>query len=355
MLKWQKLATLLVLAVMVLLPFALVPFASPRDGAMAAAEPRLPSGVRWAATAPGKIEPRTGEYRVSAAIPGRIAEVLVLAGDQVSRGDLLMRLDDQELVARIAAANADAALKKFSRDDQGPTGRLKRRYDADDAVFAAEQRQITARLALDRATAARPRGSNNDIGDVRTQLQSAESELIRVRAVAADIRASQGTPDPNVNETALNMARSQLAALQATLDQTRIRAPIDGTVMSISAKVGEIANPAAPEPLVIMGDLTQLRVRAELDGRDLAKVRTGQRAVVRVDAFNDVEFSGQVTSIAPGLMPGKLSPRGPRRPGEVEVLEVMITLDGEPPLLPGLRVDVYFAEEQTPSADAHKL
>ena len=98
---------------------------------------------------------------------------------------------------------------------------------------------------------------------------------------------------------------------------------------------------------MIVGDLAQLRVRAEVDGRDLVKVRNGQRAMVRVDAYNNMEFSGKVTSIAPGLMPGKLSPRGPRRPGDMDVLEVIVTLDGEPPLLPGLRVDVFFAADQT--------
>jgi HlyD family secretion protein len=352
MVKWQKLATILVLAALVALPFALTPVVSPRDRPVAADEPKLLSGQRWTAAAPGKI----GEYRVSATIPGRIAEVLVQAGDTISRGDLLVRQDDQELLARIAAAAAEITLKKFTRDDQGPGPRAKRRYDADDAVFAADQRQLAARAKLDRVIALRRQrgGSNDDVAEARAQLQTAEAEVVRTRTAAADVRSSQGAPDPNVNETALSMARSQLAALQAMLDQTRIRAPIDGAVMSTSAKVGEIGAPSAPEPLMIVGDLSTLRVRAELDGRDLAKVRNGQRALVRVDAFANVEFPGRVTSIAPGLMPGKLSPRGPRRSGEVDVLEVMITLDGEPPLLPGLKVDVYFAEEQ-PEPSGHKL
>ncbi|MGZ5835014.1 MAG: HlyD family secretion protein, partial [Xanthobacteraceae bacterium] len=179
-----------------------------------------------------------------------------------------------------------------------------------------------------------------------TQLQAADADVMRARAAAAEVRNAQGTPDPNPNETALIAARSQWATLQATLDQTRIRSPIDGTVIANSAKLGEIAAPAAPEPLMIVGDLTQLHVRAEIDGRDIVKVRNGQRAIVRVDSYNITEYSGRVTSIAPGLMPGKLSPRGPRRPGDTDVLEVIVSLDGEPPLLPGMRVDVFFAADQ---------
>ena len=256
----------------------------------------------------------------------------------------------------LPAAVAEVTLKKFTRDEETPPARAKRRYDADDAVYAAEQRVYAARMTLDRLTASqRQRGGNgDDVAQARSQLTDAEQDTAHAHAAAADVRASQGAPDPNPGETALIMARSQLAALRAILDQTRIRAPVDGTVMSISAKVGEIASPSSPEPLATIGDLTQLRVRAELDGRDLAKVRNGQRAVVRVDAFSNVEFPGRVSSIAPGLAPAKLSPRGPRRPGEADVLEIFVTLDGEPPLLPGLKVDVYFVADQ-PDAGGHKL
>jgi HlyD family secretion protein len=346
MAKWEKLGTVMILVFLVALPFALVPVLSPRDRAVALDEPKLSSGERWTAVAPGKIEPRTGEYRLSAVALGRIAEVAVQAGDTVSRGDLLLRLDDQELLARTAAASADVTLKKFARDEQAASTRVKQRYDADDAAFSAEQRQISARSALDRAVAARRHGgSEAEVTAVRTQLQNAEADVGRARAAAAEIRSKQGAPDPNVHETELSMARSQLAAWQTMLEQTRVRAPIDGAVLSTSGKAGEIAAPSSPEPLMVLGDVSKLRIRAEVDGRDLSKVHTGQRAVVRVDAFADGRFSGHVTSIAPGLSPGKLSPRGPRRTGELEVLEVMIALDGQPPLLPGLKVDVYFVDE----------
>ncbi len=95
-------------------------------------------------------------------------------------------------------------------------------------------------------------------------------------------------------------------------------------------------------------------MRAEIDGRDLAKVRNGQRAIARADAFGTMEFAGRVTSIAPSLMPGKLSPRGPRRPADADILEVIVTLDGAPPLPPGLKVDVYFVDDQ-PAPSGQRL
>jgi HlyD family secretion protein len=63
--------------------------------------------------------------------------------------------------------------------------------------------------------------------------------------------------------------------------------------------------------------------------------------VVRSDAFPGKDFEGVVSSIAKALGPSKLGQRGPRRPTDIDVLEVIIDLSGQPPLLPGMRVDVF--------------
>ena len=135
--KDRKGLVLALLGLMVVTPFALLPLVTSRDIA-AVAQPQKNSGQKWSASAPGKVEPRDGEYRVGASTLGRIVKVRVKAGDVVQGGEVIVRLDDAELTARLTAAQADAALKKFQRDDQEPAVRLKRRYEADDAVVAAE-------------------------------------------------------------------------------------------------------------------------------------------------------------------------------------------------------------------------
>ena len=235
MVRWQKLATLLVLAALVVVPFALVPFASPATAPSAAA--RTAAVIRRALDRDRARQDRAAGRRISRrrrdAGPHRRSAGAGRA-TRCRRAICWCGSTIRNWLARIAAAAADVALKKFARDEQSPSGALKRRYDADDAVFAAEQRQIDgarSRSTASRAAASRG-GNDDDVAEARAQLQSAEAEVTRARAAAADVRASQGTPDPNANETALIVARSQLAALQAMLDQTRIRAPIDGTVMS---------------------------------------------------------------------------------------------------------------------------
>ena len=132
----------------------------------------------------------------------------------------------------------------------------------------------------------------------------------------------------------------------AALERTRVRAPSSGTLLQVNAKVGETAAPSSPDnALVVMGDLSSLRVRAEFEERDVSKLRVGQMAVVRSDAFQGKDFEGKVTSLAQALIPSRLSQRGPRKPTDVDVLEVIIELQGQPPLLPGMRVDVFLRND----------
>ena len=57
----------------------------------------------WAASAPGRIEPKGGEVRIGSQMPGRIADVLVQVNDKVTAGDLLVRIDDDEAQAKLGA------------------------------------------------------------------------------------------------------------------------------------------------------------------------------------------------------------------------------------------------------------
>ncbi|WP_245430861.1 biotin/lipoyl-binding protein, partial [Rhodoplanes roseus] len=73
---------------------------------------------QWAAVALGRVEPRSREIRLGAAVAGRIAEVLVKPNDTVFAGELLVRLDDAEARARVAMTEARAGAAERARDDQ---------------------------------------------------------------------------------------------------------------------------------------------------------------------------------------------------------------------------------------------
>jgi HlyD family secretion protein len=128
----------------------------------------------------------------------------------------------------------------------------------------------------------------------------------------------------------------------AVLDKTRIRAPLAATVLQLNAKVGEMVAPTPDAPLVTLGDVSVLRVRAEVDEHDVSKIKLGQKAVVRNNGYPGQDFSGKVTELAPSLAAPRMGSRGARRATDVEVLEVLIDMEGSVPLLPGMRTEVFF-------------
>jgi HlyD family secretion protein len=299
---------------------------------------------QWAASATGRVEPKDGEVRIASEVGGKIVEVLAKTNDQVKAGDLLLRLDDADYYTKIAAAAAEAGVRERERSEEQATGLALDRRNAEDAVANAHRDVFAAHEAFDAAyrSAKTDKGSEDAVETARKDLASKEDALTDAKNKLAEIDAKPGMPLPQRLESSLALARSDLTSAELALERTRIRAPADGTVLNVLAKVGETAVPSPDSALVVFGDMSSLRLRAEVEERDAAKVHVGQRVVVKADAFPDKTFDGTVTSISQSLGAPRIATRGPRRPNDVEVVEVMVDLDGHPPLFTGMRVDTFF-------------
>lgn len=296
---------------------------------------------RWQAVAPGLVEPSSGEIKIAAPVVGRIGEVLVKPNDKVFAGELMIRLDDQEVRARVAAAEAQIASRKRARNDQNPSQRARDRRRAEDAVADAERAIVDARAALDRVVAARRSGSGaeQEVTAARATLTRAQERLVQQLAELRRLEAD--TPLPTQLEGELNVARAELAVAQAALDKLAIRAPIAATVLQVNARPGELAAPSALQPLIVLGDISALRVRVELDERDFGEIKVGQSVLVRPLAFRGREIVGKVSSIAPIVEVGRIT-RAQRNVTDVNVAAVLVDLAETGPLAVGMKVDVYF-------------
>jgi len=349
---WRKPRLRIAVAVVILLGLAAIivgaaatitlPKAPPRI-AGSAAEVKQDLNNAWQAVAPGRVEPFSGETKISAAAVGLAAEVLVKANDKVFAGEPLIKLQDDELRARLASAQAQVAMRERARNDQHVSGREADRRHAEDAVSEAETAVFDARSSLDAAAMAQRAGNGTraDLNSARTALVRAQEQL-RTRITALhEIEA--GSPLPSQPEALLNVARADLAAARAALENATIRAPVAGTVLQVNIKVGEAAAPSsAQQPLLVIGDLSALRVRAELDDRDVGDIKIGQPVVIQAAAFPGREFSGKVASIAPTVERANVNARGPRDLTDVDIVEVLIDVTDPGPLLPGMKVDAYF-------------
>lgn len=299
--------------------------------------------IPWVAAAPGRVEPKSGELRIGTSLLGRVTKVHVKVDDEVEEGELLVELDDAEARARLTSAETEAEALREDREKQFASGREDVRK-AEDAIYSAERAVTGARIELDYALAAKRsgNGSQQTVADARKRLSEANERLERERLAYVRAQTKPNLPAPSRAESAVSAARTEVRMAEALLDKTRIRAPQSGTVLQVLAKAGEIVSPSPEAPLVVMGDMSAVRVKAEVDEGDISKISVGQKAFVRSLSFPGKEFEGTVTNLAPTLAAPRIGPRGPRRANDVEVREVTVEMAGDLPLLPGMRVDAFF-------------
>jgi HlyD family secretion protein len=303
----------------------------------------------WDAVAVGRVEPQSREIKIAAALPAQIAEVPVKANEKVFAGELLLRFDDAEALARLAEADAQVALHKRARNDQSTSTVSADRRKAEDGTADAERTVVDTRAALDKLTADWRSGhaSQADLDAARAALLRALDRLKEQQDALTKLKNAPETPLPTRVEGELNVARAEWTLALAALEKTRVRAPIDATVLQVDARKGELAFPSPEPALLVLGDVSALRVRAEVEEQYLGRLRVGQHVKIRAAAFRGREFAGTVSSVAPMVGQGRISSRGARKFNDVDVLEVLVDLPDAGPLVVGEQVDVYFSSEQT--------
>lgn len=202
----------------------------------------------------GTIKPTVGaEVKVGSRIPGRVEHLAVQVGDHVEVGQVIARLEQEELRAAVEKARAD--------------------------LVAAEANRLLAQGNLER---------------YRQLYQDGGIPLQTVDTAARDY---------DVAVAQVGQARATLQMAEANLGYATITAPMSGVVASVSTQQGETVvsgSAAAQAPtFVTIIDLARLQVDAYVDETDIGKVHAGQEATFTVDAYPDKEFQGDVTAIYP--------------------------------------------------------
>jgi RND family efflux transporter MFP subunit len=204
-----------------------------------------------------------------------------------------------------------------------------------EVIARIESGDYAAQLAAARAS----------VGEFEAQLTQAERDLERSKKLRAENLISDA--DVENNSTRVDVLKSQLGAARArvqlaevNLENTRVRAPFDGTVLRKDAEVGEIVAPASAgggltrTAIVTMADLATLEVEVDVNEAYIAQIRNGQDARTTLDAYPDTSFAGRVRQVVP---------TADRQKATVQV-KVSI-LDRDPRILPEMGAKVVFVRE----------
>ena len=230
---------------------------------------------------------------IGSTLTGRVSSVSVVEGAQVRRGEVLLRLESEELNAALAQARAGErqALARL-------TGlRGSSRGVALAAVAQAESVLRAARADGQRTQELVAKGflSEARLDDATRAVAVAQAQLDGAKAQSA-ATADRGS-DIAQAESQLALARGSSAAAAARLAQAALLAPADATVLTREVEPGQIVQPG--RALLSLALAGPVQLVAPVDERYLEQMRVGQTASVLADAFPQSRFPARVLSIAP--------------------------------------------------------
>lgn len=267
---------------------------------------------------PGRVEPHGGVLELGTDQSGRVARVLVEAGDTVSAGAPLVELEQAVEVARVERAQAEVTAAEARREVA--------------AAAAEAQRLRAAQATRDRARIEVLRGENVSTPDALEQALTREQTLI-VGLAEAQAQESLAVAEVASARDAVGLARAQL--------QLRtVRAPVDGVVYFVGVDQGTVLTGFQAITAVEMAALGPMRIVTEIDELFAGRVELGQQASI-VDPGRGREVaSGPVVFVAPSLRRKSLLDDEGGTFEDRRVREVHVRLDDSAALLPGARVEV---------------
>jgi HlyD family secretion protein len=168
------------------------------------------------------------------------------------------------------------------------------------------------------------------------------AQLAEAQARLALLREGSREEDVREAQARRTNAAAELDVARARLDQCSVRAPVDGVVAEVLVNPGQFLSLAIPTTLLRIIADGALRVRVEVDPRDVARLCAGQPATVTAEAFPNLSIRAQVEAISPVLTARSLvTPAAEVRAKDVE--PVILSLEGGGPALPiGLPVTARF-------------
>lgn len=235
----------------------------------------------------------SSRVEVGSTLTARVREVLVSEGAPVAVGDVLVRLEDDELRSALAQAEASERQAQARLSGLRSTGRLTVQAN----VTQAESVLLAARADLQRTQGLVGQGflSQSRLDEARRAVGVAQAQLDAARAQREAI-ADTGT-DVTQAQAQLAVASAARQSAQVRLKEAAITAPAKGRVLVRAVEPGQIVQPG--RSLLTLALSGPLQLVAQVDERYLEQLAPGQQASVLADAYPTQAFRAQVLSIAP--------------------------------------------------------
>lgn len=296
---------------------------------------------RWV-FAIGSVEPLTEVRRLSFKSNGVIDDCRVVPGREVQQGDVLVSLRNGEEKTAVAVAEQELATARANRA-RTLAGTHKHRVEmARQRVAGLRERLEYARREAERnrnlAQSSAVGAADND--RTATNLRESTAVLRQAEAELAYFEQSVRPEDRAAADAEVRVAEARLAWRQQQLEDTCVRAPFAGRVLEVVKREGEAIRLADNEPVVLLADMSHIRIRAEIEDRFVQQLRVGQDAVIYGRGLGARTYAGKVTLVKDIMGSKTLFARSAGERKDAEVIQVFIEPEAGFTAPVGLRVDV---------------
>jgi len=271
--------------------------------------------------ASGAINPTTTVI-VGSQLSGQVVEVLADYNSEVKAGQVVARLNSDQIRARLDAARADLAQMRATKlVQEAQIKRVLADIERAKATVSDAEAQITrnevlladAERALSRQEELRRRGvaaeaafdtSRTTRDAQRASLDSARAALVSARAQEQGLQADLQVARAQLEAVAAQVLQREAAVRQIEVDlaNTEIRSPVSGTVVQRNVELGATvaASLQSPTLFLIADDLRHMEISANIDETDVGRIRPGQRVTFAVNAYPGRTFEGVVKQVRLG-------------------------------------------------------
>lgn len=257
----------------------------------------------------GIVEARSENIAVGAPVGGLVTEVLVKVGDPVKKGDPLFKIDDRDLQAELITRTAAVETARAA-------------LAVADASLADARNQFELYESMKRTDA---RAVSRDEFDRR-----------RFAVLTSEARAQQARAE-------LDAALAGVQAITKLIDRTTVRAPVDGEILQVKARPGEFASAGATAtPLMLLGDLSKLHVRADIDENDAWRLKRDARARAFLRGNSALSTDVTFVRVEPYVVPKRNLTGESTERVDTRVLQVLFAFERSAiPVYVGQQMDVF--------------
>lgn len=302
----------------------------------------------------GIVEAMSQNVAVGTPVPGIVVDVPVRVGETVQSGAPLFRIDDRDARARLdvqkatlAAAQADLArLVSLPRAEDVPPAVA--RVAVAEASLADARRQLEVAESLDdkRAMAV------EEWSRRRFAVQSLEARVAEARAELDKIQAGAWESEVAVQRARIATAEAGVHAAEVDLERLVVRAPLDCTVLQLNVRKGEFAPAGVTAvPLVLVGDVSRLHVRVDVDENDAWRLAPGAQARGFVRGNSKLSTDLEFVRVEPYVVPKRSLTGESSERVDTRVLQVLFRFDPQSlPVYVGQQMDVFVETTRAPDA-----